>query len=76
MPDTTYTPAPTGGFVLPFDIVGAGVRGRLVRLDASSARALSAHLLAEPAGRVAGELLALRAGREPRHQSRMQRCLL
>ena len=38
MPDPNYTPAPTGDFVLPFDIVGAGVRGRLVRLDASSER--------------------------------------
>jgi molecular chaperone Hsp33 len=61
MTDKTYTPAPAGDFVLPFDIVGAGVRGRLVRLDASSARALAAHALAEPAGRVAGELLALSA---------------
>jgi molecular chaperone Hsp33 len=61
MSDIPYTPAPSGDFVLPFDIVGAGVRGRLVRLDASSARALSAHALAEPAGRVAGELLALSA---------------
>jgi molecular chaperone Hsp33 len=54
-----YSPAPAGDFVLPFDVVGAGIRGRLVRLDASSARALSAHALAEPAARVAGEMLAL-----------------
>lgn len=59
MTDSNYTPAPAGDFVLPFDIVGAGARGRLVRLDASSARALSAHALAEPAARVAGEMLAL-----------------
>jgi molecular chaperone Hsp33 len=61
MPNFDYTPAPAGDFVLPFDIVGAGVRGRLVRLDASSARALSAHALPEPAARIAGEVLALAA---------------
>ena len=54
-------PSPYGDFVLPFDIAKAGVRGRLVRLDASSARALSAHVLPEPAARVAGEVLALGA---------------
>jgi molecular chaperone Hsp33 len=54
-------PSPYGDFVLPFDIAKAGVRGRLVRLDASSARALRAHALPEPAGRVAGEMLALGA---------------
>ncbi|MBV9550385.1 MAG: Hsp33 family molecular chaperone HslO [Alphaproteobacteria bacterium] len=48
-----------GDFVLPFDIPKAGVRGRLVRLDGSSARALSAHALPEDAARVAGEALAL-----------------
>jgi len=61
MSDQTYTPAPPGDFVLPFDVVSAGIRGRLVRLDAASARALSAHALAEPAARVAGEMLALAA---------------
>jgi molecular chaperone Hsp33 len=50
-----------GDFVLPFDIPKAGVRGRLVRLDATSARALSAHALPEDAARVAGEALALTA---------------
>lgn len=50
-----------GDFVLPFDIPKAGVRGRLVRLDASSARALSAHALPEDAARVTGETLALTA---------------
>ena len=54
-------PSPYGDFVLPFDIAKAGVRGRLVRLDASSTRALSAHALPEPAARVAGELVALGA---------------
>jgi len=48
-------------FVLPFDLPQAGVRGRLVRLDASSARALSAHALPEEAARVTGEVLALSA---------------
>jgi molecular chaperone Hsp33 len=52
-------PQTYGDFVLPFDIPKAGVRGRLVRLDASSARALSAHALPEDAARVAGEALAL-----------------
>jgi molecular chaperone Hsp33 len=49
----------SGDFVLPFDIARAGVRGRLVRLDLASARALSAHALPEAASRVAGESLAL-----------------
>jgi molecular chaperone Hsp33 len=53
--------SPYGDFVLPFDITQAGVRGRLVRLDLSSARALSAHALPEAASRVAGETLALSA---------------
>jgi len=53
--------SPYGDFVLPFDIAKAGVRGRLVRLDASSGRALSAHALPEPAARVTGELVALGA---------------
>jgi molecular chaperone Hsp33 len=53
--------APKGDFVLPFDIAKAGVRGRLVRLDLSSARALSAHALPEAANRIAGESLALSA---------------
>jgi molecular chaperone Hsp33 len=61
MPDKMEPPAPYGDFVLPFDIAKAGVRGRLVRLDASSTRALSAHALPEPAARVAGETLALGA---------------
>ena len=58
---STPPPAPYGDFVLPFDIAKAGVRGRLVRLDASSARALSSHQLPEAAARVAGETLALAA---------------
>jgi molecular chaperone Hsp33 len=54
-------PSPYGDFVLPFDIAKAGVRGRLVRLDTASARALGAHVLPEPAARVTGELVALGA---------------
>jgi molecular chaperone Hsp33 len=54
-----HVPAPPGDFVLPFDLPAAGVRGRLVRLDASSARALRAHVLPEAASRVLGETLAL-----------------
>ena len=53
--------AETSDFVLPFDIAKAGVRGRLVRLDLASARALSAHALPEAAARIAGETLALSA---------------
>ena len=54
-----YQHAPAGDFVLPFDVIGAGVRGRFVRLDATSARALGVHALPEPVARVAGEVLAL-----------------
>src|SRR5580704_18940883 len=53
--------APVGDFVLPFDIAKAGVRGRFVRLDTASARALEAHKLPEAAARTAGEALALAA---------------
>lgn len=59
MENGNYIHAPAGDFVLPFDVVGAGIRGRLVRLEASSARALSVHPLPEAAARVAGEVLAL-----------------
>ena len=53
MPDKMdLEPSPYGDFVLPFDIGKAGVRWRFVRLDAASARALSAHVLPEPAARV------------------------
>ena len=56
-----YTPAPPADFILSFDLANAGVRGRLVRLDAVSARALSAHDLPEAANRTLGETLALSA---------------
>ena len=61
MSQPQYIPPPAGDFALPFDLPRAGVRGRLIRLEASSARALSAHLLPENAARVAGETLALAA---------------
>src|SRR5579863_4902534 len=62
MPDKMDPQPPSyGDFVLPFDIARCGVRGRLVRLDASSARALSAHALPEAAARVTGEVVALGA---------------
>ena len=62
MPDKMdIPPSPHGDFVLPFDIAKAGVRGRLVRLDAASARALSAHVLPEAAAQVTGEMVALGA---------------
>jgi molecular chaperone Hsp33 len=57
--ETDYTPAPAADFVLPFDLPNAGLRGRLVRLDSVSARALAAHALPEAAARVAAEALTL-----------------
>jgi len=54
-----HVPAPPGDFVLAFDLPVVGVRGRLVRLDAASSRALSAHVLPEPASRVLCETLSL-----------------
>lgn len=45
--------------VLPFAVEGLAVRGRIVRLGASAARALSVHEYPEPAARVLGEALAL-----------------
>lgn len=56
-----YVRAPAADFVLPFDLPHAGVRGRLVRLDDVSSRALSSHPLPEDASRVAGEALTLAA---------------
>ena len=54
-----YQRAPPADFVLPFDLPAAGLRGRLVRLGAVSTRALEAHLLPEPAARVAAEACVL-----------------
>jgi molecular chaperone Hsp33 len=56
-----YTRAPAADFVLPFELEDAGLRGRIVRLDAASTRALSAHPLPEPAQRILAEALALSA---------------
>ena len=61
MPSKTYEKAPPADFVLPFDLPDVSLRGRLVRLDAASTRALSAHALPEAAARIAGETLALAA---------------
>jgi molecular chaperone Hsp33 len=54
-----YQPAPPADFVLPFDLPLARLRGRLVRLSAASTRALEAHVLPEPAARVAAEACVL-----------------
>ena len=54
-----YRRAPAADFVLAFDLPDAGLRGRLVRLDAASTRALEAHPLPEPAARVAAEACVL-----------------
>jgi molecular chaperone Hsp33 len=58
-PTSPYTPAPAADFVLPFDL--PGFRGRLVRLDQASARALEAHILPEPAQRIVAETVTLAA---------------
>lgn len=57
----SYIPAPAADFVLPFELEEAGLRGRIVRMDASSTRALSAHPLPEPAQRILAEALGLSA---------------
>ena len=57
----SYEHAPAADFTLGFDLPRAGARGRLVRLDAVSARALSAHALPEAAGRIAAEALVTAA---------------
>jgi molecular chaperone Hsp33 len=56
-----YKPAPPGDFILPFDLPNARLRGRFVRLDEVSARALAAHALPEAAARVAAETFVLSA---------------
>jgi molecular chaperone Hsp33 len=59
--EADYTPAPPADFVLPFDLANAGLRGRLVRLDAVTTRALQAHPLPEAGGRVLAEAMVLGA---------------
>ena len=61
MSETNYTPAPPADFVLPFDLPDVGLRGRILRLDAVSTRALSAHPLPEAGQRVLAEALGLSA---------------
>ena len=60
-PESDYVRAPAADFVLAFDLPDAGLRGRLVRLEAVSTRALEAHPLPEPAARVAAETCVLGA---------------
>jgi molecular chaperone Hsp33 len=59
--DSTYRPAPSADFVLPFELPALGLRGRFIRLDSVSSRALSAHPLPEAAQRVLAEALVLAA---------------
>lgn len=61
MADPRETLSSHGDFILPFDLPGVGVRGRLVRLDTASGRALAAHALPEEAARITGEMVALGA---------------
>jgi molecular chaperone Hsp33 len=61
MTESNYAPAPAADFVLPFYLPNAGLRGRLVRLDAVSTRALSAHPLPEAGQRLLAEALSLSA---------------
>jgi len=57
----TYTPAPSADFVLPFELAEIGMRGRLLRLDTVSTRALSTHPLPESGQRILAEALGLAA---------------
>ena len=59
MNSPAYRRAPPGDFVLSFDLPQAGFRGRLVRLDQVSARALEAHSLPEAASRALAEACVL-----------------
>jgi molecular chaperone Hsp33 len=61
MIEPRYTPAPAADFVLPFDLPDVGLRGRILRLDAVSTRALAAHPLPEAGQRVLAEALGLSA---------------
>jgi molecular chaperone Hsp33 len=61
MSPKTYTRAPAADFILPFDLPGVALRGRVVRLEATATAALAAHALPEPAARAVGETLALAA---------------
>src|SRR5258705_8728114 len=61
VPTSSYTPAPSADFVLPFDLAEVGMRGRMVRLDSVSSRALVTHPLPEAAQRILAEALGLAA---------------
>src|SRR3954469_23758833 len=61
MDQSQYRPAPSADFVLPFDLPNIGMRGRLLRLDAVSTRALAVHPLPEGAQRILAEALGLSA---------------
>src|SRR5882672_4054511 len=61
MDQSQYRPAPAADFVLPFDLPNIGMRGRFLRLDAVSTRALAAHPLPEAGQRVLAEALGLSA---------------
>lgn len=60
-PTSSYIPAPSADFVLPFDLAEVGMRGRMVRLDSVSSRALVTHPLPEAAQRILAEALGLAA---------------
>src|SRR4051812_31679487 len=61
MDPSQYEPAPSADFVLPFDLPNMGMRGRFLRLDAVSTRALAAHPLPEGGQRILAEALGLSA---------------
>src|SRR5258708_33130425 len=61
MDQSQYRPAPSADFVLPFDLPNIGMRGRFLRLDAVSTRALAAHPLPEGVQRILAEALGLSA---------------
>jgi molecular chaperone Hsp33 len=61
MAEPHYTPAPSADFVLPFELPEVGLRGRILRLDEVSTRALAAHPLPEAGQRVLAEALGLSA---------------
>src|SRR5437764_14864359 len=61
MEQSQYRRAPAADFVLPFDLPNIGMRGRLLRLDAVSTRALAAHPLPERGQRILADALGLSA---------------
>ncbi len=61
MDQSQYRPAPSADFVLPFDLPNIGMRGRFLRLDAVSTRALAVHPLPEGVQRILAEALGLSA---------------